>query len=146
MWKLYVCLLAYLALETRNDIRNREISVRNGAIAIVAACALRIGMRGLNWNSEAIIFLFWAVIPAGLLFLAGKVTRQAIGYGDAILILVCGFYLGGRTAGALFVSGLFCMFPAALMMLIFGKASRKAELPFAPFLLGAYLIWMLQAG
>lgn len=146
MWKLYVCLLVYLALETGNDIRNREISVRNGAIAIAAACALRIGMGALNWSSETITFLLCAIIPAGLLFLAGKVTRQAIGYGDAILILVCGFYLGGRTAGILFVSGLFCMFPAALMLLIFRKVSRKAELPFAPFLLGAYLIWMLQAG
>lgn len=144
MWKLYTSLLVYLACETGSDIRNREVSVIAGIGSSVWAVILRMAMGELRWNVNGAAFLCKAVIPGILLLLAGRITRQAIGYGDGILILVCGFYLGGRTAGLLFLTGLFCLFPVSLVLLISGKAKREQELPFAPFLLTAYMIWILQ--
>lgn len=144
MWKLYVSLLLYLAYETRSDIRSREISVKAGLLSSMAAVILRIVMGELRWNTDGAVFLFQAVIPGVLLLLAGKITRQAIGYGDGILMVVCGFYLGGRMAGLLFLTGLFCLFPVSLLLLLSGKVKREQELPFAPFLLMAYMIWILQ--
>ena len=142
MWKLYTSLLLYLAFETENDIRTRQISVTASVISGMMALGLRWWMEELRWNTDGILFLCKAAAPGMVILLIGKITRQAIGYGDGILMLVCGLYLGGKTAVLLFMTGLFCLFPISLLLLLSGKAKREEELPFAPFLLAAFMIWI----
>ena len=144
MWKIYVWLLGYLSVETGSDIRKKEISVISSFICGSAALLLRIVMGLLRPQADAVQFLLTAILPGCVLLLIGKITRQEIGYGDGILLLVCGLCLGGKNAILLFVSGLFLMFPVSLILLLSGKADRRAELPFAPFLLAAYLCGLMQ--
>ena len=144
MWKLYVCLLGYLSVETGSDIRKKEISVFRSVVCAAIALLLRIGMGQLRPQADAVQFLLTAIVPGCVLLMIGKITRQEIGYGDGILLLVCGLCLGWKDAILLFVSGLFLMFPASLVLLLSGRADRRAELPFAPFLLVSYLLWLMQ--
>lgn len=144
MWKLYVCLLGYLSVETGSDIRKKEISVIRSVICGSVVLLLRIAMGLLRLQTDAVQFLLTAILPGCILLMTGKLTRQEVGYGDGILLLVCGLCLGGKNAILLFVSGLFLMFPVSLILLLSGKADRRAELPFAPFLLAAYLGWLMQ--
>ena len=144
MWKLYVWLLGYLSVETGSDIRKKEISVISSFICGSAALLLRFAMGLLRPQADAVQFLLTAILPGCVLLLIGKITRQEIGYGDGILLLVCGLCLGGKNAILLFMSGLFLMFPVSLILLLSGKSDRMAELPFAPFLLAAYLCWLMQ--
>ena len=154
---LYAALLIYLAIETQRDIRHGEISLKNTTGFIVTALLVRTGMtvmslishtlsvrNGMDIGIKSVIFLLGALLPGGLLLLCGRITRQAIGYGDGLLLLICGIYLGGKTAGILFMTGLFFLFPMSLCLLISGKAGRKTQIPFAPFLLASYLLWLIQ--
>lgn len=144
MWKLYVCLLGYLSVETGSDIRKKEISVTRSVLCGVIAFLLRTGMGMLGLQAGTVQFLLTAILPGGVLLLIGKITRQEVGYGDGILLLVCGLCLGGKETIFLFVSGLFLMFPISLVLLLSGHTDRRAELPFAPFLLASYLFWLMQ--
>ena len=144
MWKLYVCLLGYLSVETGSDIRKKEISVTRSVLCGVIAFLLRTGMGMPGLQAGTVQFLLTAILPGGILLLIGKITRQEVGYGDGILLLVCGLCLGGKETIFLFVSGLFLMFPISLVLLLSGHTDRRAELPFAPFLLASYLFWLMQ--
>lgn len=75
----------------------------------------------------------------GLFLLISKYTREAIGYGDSLLILLLGIYLGGlRVLEVLFwattfaaITSVFCLWRR--------RWKRNATLPFVPFLSIAYL-------
>ncbi|MCP2338334.1 prepilin peptidase [Actinomadura rupiterrae] len=87
---------------------------------------------------------------AGLLFLVFAVqwfiVPNAIGIGDVKLTLVLGLYLGwlGRTG---WVTGLFGMFVLgglfALGLLVSGRAGRKDQVPYGPFMLAGTLLAVL---
>lgn len=145
MWKIYTVLLGYLTIETRRDIRERQISVRNTLFLAIVMIICRMGKAFLTGALiEEMLFLAKGVLPGVFLILLGAVTRQAIGYGDGLLLLACGLCLGGEMAGILLLTGLFLLFPVSLSLLLCGKAQRKTQLPFAPFLLAAYLICLAQ--
>ena len=144
MHVLYAGLLIYLGLETENDIRKREISVKIAICFCLLAVIIRVCMmNNTSWIS-LLKDLACALIPGiGMLIFSG-ITDQAVGYEDGIIMMVCGIYLGEKTAAALLLAGLFLMFPVSMLLLLSGKAKRETELPFAPFLLNAYLLWLIQ--
>lgn len=92
-----------------------------------------------------ILWLSGAVV--GLLFLAiGKVTGEALGYGDGVLIGILGIYLGiwdllGLLATTFFLTALF-----AAAVLVISKFKRKSAFPFVPFLGAAYVIVLAAGG
>ena len=147
MQSVYMALLVYLAIESHRDIKEREISVKNTIWFAVIAMLQKAGMHIFQSTDmtagAAMVNLLVALLPGVLLLLTGRITRQAIGYGDGMLLLVCGLYLGGKEAGVLFVTGLLILFPISLVLLISGHAKRKTQLPFAPCLLATYLLWLL---
>ncbi len=109
---LYIVLLIYLVIESRRDIRKKEISVKNTAGFAIAALLLRVGNLGIrlvtgNITIKSIGFLLTALAPGIFLLAFGLITRQAIGYGDGLMLLVCGLCLGGKTAGVLLITGMF---------------------------------------
>lgn len=147
MQSVYMALLVYLAIESHRDIKEREISVKNTIWFAIIAILQKAGMcifQSIDMTAgAAVLSLLMALLPGVLLLLLSRITRQAIGYGDGLLLLVCGLYLGGKEAGVLFVTGLLILFPISLGLLISGHAKRKTQLPFAPCLLAAYLLWLL---
>lgn len=77
----------------------------------------------------------------GLICLAlAKGTKEAIGYGDALMIIA----LGAFCNVAMILLLLFCGFLLAglfcLVLLILKKRNKKEAIPFIPFLLGGYVI------
>lgn len=81
-------------------------------------------------------------VGAGLFGLS-LLTREAIGSGDALLLLVTGSFLGGRWNALLLlaawtVAGIWSGF-----LLVFHKAGKQSRIPFAPFLLLAYMGMLL---
>lgn len=75
-----------------------------------------------------------------LLLILARVSAEKIGYGDALMVMVSGTYLGiflniKLLMWALFISALF-----SLLLLILKKAGRHTRIPFAPFLLISYFL------
>ena len=93
--------------------------------------------------------IFAADIPAviltaggavGILFLIiSRSTGEAFGYGDSILILVMGSFLG-------FWNILSVLTAAFLLAAVFSGFTRKSAFPFVPFLTAAYLGGILIGG
>ena len=134
----YAGLFFYLTAAAVTDIRKKEVSIRTAGIAAVLAVVLHI-------IAEETGFWVWlsGLIPGILVLLTGRATKEAIGYGDGIAILICGLFLGVRGCMGSVIIGLFLTFPVSLILLIRKKADRKSRIPFLPFLLAGYGIWLL---
>ncbi|MGC4018770.1 MAG: prepilin peptidase [Muricomes sp.] len=131
----------YLCILSITDIWIQKIPVWLVAAGGAAAVAVR------TYNPEIPLFLVLTGGLVGVVFLAvSKVTREAFGYGDSLLILVMGIFLGlwnllGVLLGAFLFSALF-----AAAFLIYRNMDRKAGYPFIPFLFASYLVWLWLGG
>lgn len=132
------CLLGILAYNSRRDIRTKEIPLLANVLC---------GMLGSMWNLYTgelePSLLCGGIALGGLLFLLGILTKEAIGIGDGVLLMVTGSFLGGTENFLLFLFALLGAGGYAAILLILKKAGRKTAIPFAPFLLAAYMGMML---
>ena len=84
--------------------------------------------------------LIVAGILVGIFFLfLSKVTHEAFGYGDSILILLLGSILGLWNLLSLLIIAFSLAASFSIFMLILKRFSRKSAFPFVPFLTVAYI-------
>lgn len=76
-----------------------------------------------------------------LLGIAG-ITRESLGYGDGMLFIVTGIYIGGWDNCALLMSSLVLASIFAIVQILLRKKSAKEEIPFVPFVLSAYVLYL----
>lgn len=81
-------------------------------------------------------------VPGVVFVLLAWATREQIGMGDALLILVMGWYLNAIELVdvcllAFFIAGL-----VALVLLVVIKKSKKFELPMVPFIFAGYVVML----
>ena len=81
------------------------------------------------------------LLGVGLLGIA-KMTGESLGYGDGLLFLVTGIYLGGWDNCALLMTSLVLAFVFAIIQILVRKKSAKSEIPFVPFVLSAYVLYL----
>ena len=115
---------------------------------LLAACIVRAVM----FAFECVVYGFGNIvslsvsllIASGGLMLAAIICRlvspQSVGFGDVKLLAVTGLYLGIDKVFGVILPSLVAMFFVAMYLLLFKKASRQTELPFAPFLLAGTVI------
>jgi prepilin signal peptidase PulO-like enzyme (type II secretory pathway) len=87
--------------------------------------------------------LVLAVLPGAGCILISFLTREALGYGDGIVIMVHGLGMGFTCTVEWLLLGFFLSAIWAVYLCVFRKADRKKEFPFLPFLLGAFVIEMV---
>ena len=83
---------------------------------------------------------FVAMIPGILCIVFAKVSKEAIGYGDGLLLSMMGIYLEfsvmlGVCLWAFILAGFL-----ALFLLVMKKKKGKQEIPFVPFLFIGFLL------
>lgn len=141
MLLIQVVSAVYLGLLAGVDIRERKIPIWMLAAGGAAAAVYQLAMQKVP------IVLVLSGAAVGMVFLAvSRGTKEAFGYGDSLLILVLGIYLGFWSllyllAGAFFLSALF-----AAAVLAYRKFKRKTSYPFIPFLAIAYFTGILLGG
>jgi Type IV leader peptidase family. len=86
----------------------------------------------------------WWVYIAGILLgstflLVSKMTKEALGYGDSVLILILGAFVGLRNMLLVLVIAFASAAVFSIFVLAFKKMSRKKRFPFVPFLLGGFI-------
>lgn len=117
------------------DIRKKEIplwiSVGLGSCSLLySLCCQR------DWLS-----LCLALIPGVICLLLGYCTRQAIGYGDGILLCSLGMLYSLEEVISIFaVASLFAGVVGLFLLVVFQK-SRRYEVPFVPFLFAGWLVF-----
>jgi len=132
----YVMLGSLLVLSVM-DLRTGKIPVLPVVLLGVAAALYR------WWNDVPFLEVLAGIIPGGALLWMAWVTKESIGYGDGIVLLVLGLFCG--VAKTIAVLGLSLVLAAVLSMilLILKKAGRKTALPFVPCLCSGYILCLL---
>ena len=128
----------YLLLMSIIDIKQRSISRLSILLGLAICVGLFTHAQELTW-----VDLCGGVI-FGIFFLGlSKITRERIGYGDSLLILLLGIGLGYRQQMivvfmAFFISALF-----SFIMIWRKKLKKHSAIPFIPFIGVAYLISLI---
>lgn len=136
-----LCFGGYLCVVSVWDIRKREIPL--WLIAVGGLLAAGFGF----FSEKHSIMLMIAGALVGMVFVGiSKVTEEAFGYGDSLMITVAGMYLGfwnvlGLLVWAHVLAALFAGY-----ILIRKGIYKGVSFPFVPFLLAAYTVIVWQGG
>ena len=127
----------YLAVMAVIDRRRKEIPVIPGIFCLVVLALAQIvnGKGWIHWVPGLLIGLF--------LYLVSKVTRGAIGEGDALVYLLTGIALGFFRNLELLIRSLFLASIVSGFLLVFCRVGKKYRVPFVPFTALAYGMVML---
>jgi len=126
-------LMAYLA---REDIYKKRIPLF--AIVISGCSALLFMAAG---ESLSFMQITVRIFPGVVLLLAAFVTKEAIGYGDGVAVLVLGLWTSIIFCLSAVGIGLFLAGICGVVLLIRGK--KKVQIPFIPFLLAAMEVLLI---
>lgn len=131
--------LGFLVMNAWTDICYRKVSLWSIALFSLVEIVYQ-------WTCQReFSTMLLGLIPGLILLIISKATREALGMGDALLMLVLGLYLGLQEAIDVLMLGLFCAAVWAGVLLIVKRKKRGYEFPFVPFLLlgyiGRWILW-----
>ncbi len=139
MWKISRgLLLIFLALLSYIDVRDRKIPVRILLPGVLGGILYQAVWNRGDWMTSVM------GTGVGIVFLLiSKVTCEGIGYGDSVVILILGIFLGGKELVEVLFFSFFILVVFAIAILCRKKMSRKYEMPFLPFLTAGYLCYLI---
>lgn len=138
-WTLCQLLFAvYMIVLMLMDIKWKKLSLvalMSGFIILTA---------GFLCGRNIHVMLLAAGAGVGIVFMVvSRVTEEAFGYGDSILILIMGGFLGFWNILFLLVAAFSMAALFSIFMLLRKKFHRKSAFPFVPFLTAAYIGGMI---
>lgn len=83
-----------------------------------------------------------SLLPGMAALLLAFLTKEQIGYGDAVCLLILGAVMTGDGILRAALAGLFFVSVCSIALLVGKKANRKTKLPFLPFLT-AGVLWQM---
>ena len=124
----------YMIVLAVMDIRWKKLSLMillSGTVPLAA---------GFLCDREIHIILLAAGAAVGVIFLIiSRVTEDSFGYGDSILIMIMGGFLGFWNILSLLTAAFSMAALFSIFMLIRKRFHRKSAFPFVPFLTAAYI-------
>lgn len=124
----------YMIVLAVMDIRWKKLSLMvllSGTLPLAA---------GFLCDRKTHIILLAAGAAIGVIFLIiSRVTEDSFGYGDSILIMIMGGFLGFWNILSLLTAAFSMAAVFSIFMLIRKKFHRKSAFPFVPFLTAAYI-------
>lgn len=134
---LTIILLGYMSIE---DMRTRQISLWTVLVLAGAGSVSGMYTQGTAYLTETVA----AVIMGLITYTAGILSDNGIGSGDAWVISAICMCIGwSRTLTVLFYAVVSCCICGIICIRISGQ-NKKMQLPFLPFLFGAYSLYRLQ--
>ncbi len=132
----WIALFLGLGINSISDLKSKRI--------ILSVTAL-IGALGLIWQlvqPTRDYFDFLSGIVIGIIVIViSKITNGAVGYGDGLVLVMCGIWLGNKNNLLLCSIGIILAGIWAIILIVFFRKKKDYEIPFVPFLfLG--LVWM----
>ncbi len=127
----------FLVVASIYDGRSRTVPVNVlllGCLISVLGCIyLIIG------EKKGLIEIVQGLLPGIVGLLLARVTKEQLGYGDGIMLLILGGCLGLKDMVSILWIGLVGTFFISIFLLIVQKGNRYTKLPFIPFLLLGFL-------
>lgn len=124
--------LVFLSICTVFDIRKKEIPLFLAGMGTMAAVGFTIWRIGNGTIFAAQIIL--SLLPGLFFLLAGWCTKEKVGYGDGILLLITGLMVGFNQCFTGLCIGLFLSAFFGVLLLFLHKVQKNSKIPFVPFL------------
>ena len=135
--------LIFIMICTITDIRKREIPL---TMIILFSC-LSLVIAKIRGEEGGWFSFLYSMAPGVFFLLLSFCTRQSIGYGDVLVILVLGLYVGYRKCIMIVAIGLVASSVYALVLLVCRKVKGKSRIAFVPFLaIGWGVVYVAQKG
>ncbi len=133
--RMYVVLFILCGIESIYDIKTKRIhSLAWGLTGFICM------IWNITRNEKDFLWICLSSLVGIFLMICSKLFKGSIGIGDGVVFLTLGLGLGiESTSNILFYSLLLC-FIWGMVQVIRKKYSRRAELPFLPFIFLA-MIW-----
>ena len=131
----------YLLVLTIMDIRTRKLHLG----ILLSGFPLAVAGRIAVGNIPAALVIAGGA-SGGLFVIVSRVTEEAFGYGDSILITITGIFLGIWDLLSMLAASFFLAAVFSGIMLSRKRYTRKSSFPFVPFLAVAYLGGVLIGG
>ena len=126
-----------LVIQTLFDVKYKKVPVIVTAIGgFIGVIILLIQQR---FNTEVL----WALLPGCLCMLYSKVSRESLGYGDSLMVLILGLFYSLDQLLVLLMIAFGIAGCTALMLLVIFHKSKKDEMALFPFLFAAYMVIIL---
>lgn len=126
--------LIYLIVLSIMDIRKKRLNLiflLSGAIFIIAG-------RFCD-EKEMAVMAAAGILAGGIFLIISRVTGESLGYGDSLLIMVAGGFLGLWDLLSVLAAAFSLAAGYGAVMMIRKKFHRKTAFPFVPFLAAAYM-------
>lgn len=124
----------YLVILTVMDLKRRKLKL---SVLLAGGIFIPAGVFCSSGVSPVYLAAGGAV---GAVFLGiSKITEESFGYGDSILILIMGCFIGFWDILTLLMAAFMMAAVFSLALLIRGRFRRKDSFPFVPFLTAAYI-------
>lgn len=135
---IHITIAVLLIIYTIQDIRYKRIHILYGA----AAAVLIIIMIFFQENPNIMLRL-GGVLTGLVMYGFSIITKEQIGRGDAIVLMITGLGLGFWDNLNFFFFGLICATVYSIIRIIKYGFKRRETIPFMPFLFSGYLIMMV---
>ena len=133
-----IVVLVFLVLCTYFDLRSKQIPVR-----LVTVFAFLVGLICFMERD----FISWdyliRILPGLFFLIISFITKQALGYGDGVIIVLIGLLADVQIMITFVLIALLISAVTSIFILLFKKGNRETKLPFMPFLLVAWCICLL---
>ncbi len=128
----------YLSAE---DIKRKTVPV----IPIMGWGIFAIVLHLISGKND-IISMAVGMIPGAIAYVLSVLTKEKIGKGDAVLLIVTGLYMGFWENVFMLWVGLIFAAIGGIVAIVMFKRKRGDELPFVPFLFAGYLVILVCNG
>lgn len=133
-----IALGLFLVWNSIKDIKKREISLPSVLLFAV------VGFLFFAIDKKRDLYSMAGGMAIGIcLLLLSLVLREAIGFGDGLVVFVCGVFIGFFKNLMLLMMGFLLTSITGILLIGRKKASKKSHLPFIPFLTLAYGLLVL---
>lgn len=125
-----VIVLLYLGILAGMDVRKRQISLALTGVLFLVGVGWQILVEHTSW-------LEWllSLLPGAGFLILSFVSREQVGYGDGLLLLTVGIWLGfGQTFGVVTLGLVLCSVLCGVLLMK-KKMRRQDSVPLVPFLL-----------
>lgn len=131
-----ICLCILIGMSAM-DIKTREVPVMALAAGNIAAVLYQ-----SIWRKEDLISIAGGTAIGVLFLVAGRLTKESIGYGDGLGIMALGIYLGLWKLLEVLSGVFFILALGSIIILCKKRMARNCTLPLYPFLTTGYVIWL----
>lgn len=130
--------IAVLLIFSLQDIRKREIS--GYLVIIYGLIGIIIGLFKIP-----VMELLLSAVPGAFLLILGRITDEGIGYGDGLVILALGIWVGLYLSLVALIVGILLLGIVSLGYILMMKIKREkvflqTKMPFMPFLLSGLVV------